>query len=236
MHTGGVDAGIWGIVAVLVIGTAVVAYGWISDRAADRRRAEAMQRPPEREIPRFKADEIRPEYLSELEALTRPGDLPPTDLDEETRATLKEALAGSPRFNAGWPSREYVTDANTGWCVVDEPAIVLCDDELATMRELLPAVKRARAAGRPLVVVAPGFSTELLATLRANWVQGTFSCLPIRLADDRRRSLGSLTGGQPVSASDLQAGYLPAANLGGCRAWVCDQRTSWVVLESSQEP
>lgn len=232
MHTGVVDAGIWGIVAVLVIGTAVVAYGWLSDRSDDRRRAEAMKRPPEREIPRFKADEIRPEYLSELEAVTRPDRPPATDLGEAARAKLEEALAGSPRFRAGWPSREYVTDASTGWCVVDEPVIVLCGDEVTTMRELLPAVKRAREVGRPMVVVAPGFSAELLATLRANWVQGTFSCLPIRLPDDRRRSLGSLTGGQPVSASDLQAGYLPAGNLGSCRVWVCDEQTSWVLLEA----
>ena len=233
MHTGGVDAGIWGIIAVLMIGTAVVAYGWISDRADDRRRAEAMKSPPEREIPRFRADEIRPEYLSELEAATRPDHLPLTDLDEATRTKLKEALAGSPSFKAGWPNREYVTDASSGWCVVAEPVIVLCDDEIATMRELLPAVKRAREAGRPLVVVAPGFSQEVLATLRANWVQGTFSCLPIQLPDDRRRSLGSLTGAQPVSGSDLQAGYLPAGSLGTCQTWVSDQRTRWVLLESS---
>lgn len=231
MHTGGVDAGIWGIVAVLVIGTAVVAYGWISDRADDRRREELMKSPPEREIPRFKADEVRPEYLSELEAATRPAHLPATDLDDDLRTKLKRTLTGSPSFKAGRPGREYVTDTDTGWCVVDEPAILLCNDEITTMRELLPAVKRAREAGRPMVVVAPGFSKEVLATLRANWVQGTFSCLPITLPDDRRRTLGSLTGGQPVSTSDLQAGYLPAAHLGTCRCWISDQHTSWVLLE-----
>lgn len=230
MHTGGVEAGIWGIVAVLVIGAVVVVYGWVSDRADDRRRAEAMQRPPEREIPRFKAEEIRPRYLSELEAARRPEDQPATDLREETRARLKDLLPGSPSFKAGWPSREFVTDAGTGWCVVDEPAIVICDDEIATMRELLPAVRRAREVGRPLVLVAPGFAAEVLATLRANWVQGAFSCLPIRLPDERRRSLGSLTGAQPVSASDLQAGYLPASSVGECRTWVSDQRTSWLLL------
>ncbi|MCW5954517.1 MAG: hypothetical protein KIT69_19870, partial [Propionibacteriaceae bacterium] len=173
-----------------------------------------------------------PEYLSELEAVTRPDDLPATDLDDQARAKLNAALTGSPSFKAGWPGREYVTDAGSGWCVIEEPAIVICDDEITTMRELLPAVKRARTADRPLVVVAPAFSTEVLATLRANWVQGTFSCLPVRLPDDRRRSLGSLAGAQPVSASDLQAGYLPAGNLGSCQTWVSDQHTSWVLLEA----
>lgn len=232
MHTGGVDAGIWGIVAVLVIGTGVVAYGWLSDRSDDRRRAEAMQQPPEREIPRFRADEVRPRYLSELEAVARPDDLPSTDLGDQVRARLKEALPGSPSFAVGWPNRAYITDAGTSWCVVNEPVIAICSDEITTMRELLPAVKRARESTRPLIVVAPAFSEEVLATLRANWVQATFNCLPIRLPDDRRRSLGSLTGAQPVSASDLQAGYLPTANLGTCLTWVSDQRTSWVLIEA----
>lgn len=232
MHTGVVEAGIWGIVAVLVIGTAVVAYGWYSDRADDRRRAEAMQSPPEREIPRFKADEIRPRYLSELEAAVRPADLPATDLTDEQRATLKESLAGAPSFGVGWPGREFITDPTSEWCVVNDPAIVICQDEITAMRELLPAVKRAREADRPLVLVASALSEEVLATLCANWVQGTFWCLPIQLtAADRLRSLASLTGAQPVVASDLQAGYLPSDHLGRCSTWVSDRRTSWVVLE-----
>lgn len=231
MHTGGVEAGIWGIVAVLVIGTAVVGYGWWSDRVADRRRAEAMQRPPDREIPRFKADEVRPRYLSELEAATRPKDLPATDLDEERRSTLQKLTTGSPSFPAGWPDPAFSSDSATGWCVLDDPVVVICSDEITTMRELLPAVKRARAVERPLVVVAPELAAEVRTTLRANWTQGTFRCLPIRLADDHRRSLASLTGAQPVSASDLQAGYLPSTHLGRCEAWVADREASWVVLE-----
>lgn len=231
MHTGGVEPGIWGIVAVLVIGTAVVAYGWMSDRAADRRRAEAMQAPPEREIPRFKADEIRPQYLSELEAATRPDHLAATELGEEARARLTELLPGSPQFPAGWPVKDFVTDTATSWSVVEDPVIVICTDEVAAVRELLPAVKRAREAGRPLVVVAPGFAAEVLVTLRANWVQGVFSCLPVTLAGGERRSLGSVVGAIPVDRADLQAGYLPSGHLGGCHAWVSDQRASWVVLE-----
>ena len=231
MHTGGVEPGIWGIVAVLVIGTAVVAYGWMSDRAADRRRTEAMHQPPEREIPRFKADEVRPQYLSELEAATRPDRLPASDLDDETRARLTELLPGSPSFPAGRPSKEFITDAKTGWCVVESPAIVICTDEITAMRELLPAVKRARESGRPLVVVSPGFAPEVLSTLRANWVQGTFRCLPVGLVADERRSLGSVTGAVPVTQTDLQAGYLPLGQLGTCATWVSDQNTSWVLLE-----
>ena len=231
VHTGSVDAGIWGIVAVLVIGTAVVGYGWWSDRADDRRRAEAMKNPPERGIPRFSPDSPRPRYLSELEAVTRPGGLAPTELDDATRRAIKDALAGSPRFAAGLPDQAFITDPETGWCVVNEPLVVICDDQVSTMRELLPVVKLARELGRPVVLVAPAISDEVRTTLRANWVQGGFSCLPLTMADDRRRSLASLTAAQPASESDLRAGYLPSSHAGSCHTWVSDKTTSWVLLE-----
>ena len=224
--------GVWGIVAVLVIGIGAVAYGWLSDRTTDKNREEAMRLPPEREIPRFEGHQIQPHYLSELEAVTRPDGLPATDLTDAERQSLGERLPGAPSFPAGWPAREFVTDTTSGWCVLDDPAILICTDPITAMRELLPAVKRSREADRPLVLVAPQIGQEVLTTLRANWVQGTFSCLPLQVADAaHRRSLGSLTGAQPVSSDDLQAGYLPASHVGGCQAWVSDQGTSWALLE-----
>lgn len=236
MHTGGVDAAAWGIVAVLVIGTAIVVYGWLSDRAATKRDVETMQRPPDREIPRFQPDEARPHYLSELEAAVRPKHLPDTALATDARHSLTEQLKGAPSFPAGWPARGFVTDPGTGWCVLEQPLILLCADEVTTIRELLPAARRAREAQRPLIVVSPDIATDVQATLRANHVQGTLSCLPILLADpDLRRSLCSLTGGELATSQDLRAGYLPSSHLGTCRTWVSDEDTSWVLLEDDPE-
>ena len=235
MHTWGMDAGAGGIVAVLVSGTAVVVYGWLSDRAAARREAEELHRPPEREIPRFQPDTARPHYLSELEAVTRPSEAPETALAADVRHRITDQLRTSPTFPAGWPDRGFVTDPGSGWCVLHSPLVLVCDDEVTTMRELLPAVRRAKAADQPLVVVAPRLSAEVQATLRANLIQGTFRSLPVRLGDaGLRRSLCSLTGAQPAAASDLRAGHVPATSLGQCETWVSDAETSWVVLTPSQ--
>lgn len=231
MHTGGVDAGTWGIVAVLVIGTAVVVYGWLTDRAAARRELEELHRPPERDIPRFHPEEVRPHYLTELEAVTRPDHLPQTTLSADTRHRLTERLTGAPSFPAGWPNRGFITDPGTGWCVLDSPLVLVCAEEVATMRELLPALRLAKSADRPLVVVAPEISHEVSTTLRANLVQGTLPALPIELGDQGlRRSICSLTGGELATAQDLRSGYLPKASVGGCETWVSDEDTSWVIL------
>ena len=235
VHTGGVDAGTWGIVAVLVIGTAVVIYGWWSDRAAARREAEELRRPPDRDIPRFHPEEVRPHYLSELEAVTRPEGAPPAILGVDARHLLTERLNGAPSFPAGWPNRGFITDPGTGWCVLEAPLVLVCADEVTTMRELLPAVRAAKAADRPLVVVAPEVSGDILATLRANLVQQTFPALAVELGDPGlRRSLCSLTGGALATGQDLRAGYLPKTTLGECETWVSDEDTSWVLLPVSQ--
>ena len=129
---------IWGIIAVLVIGTAIVAYGWWSDRVANRRREEALALPPDREIPGFRPEPVHPEYLSELQASIRPSDLPNTELTGESRHELTQRLKGSPTFPAGWTSRAFITDPSTGWCVLREPLVLVCADAIERFRELLP--------------------------------------------------------------------------------------------------
>ena len=44
---------------------------------------------------------------------------------------------------------------------------------------MLPLLQRAQAGARPLVLVGPGFSTEVLATLAANTTQGKQQCVPV---------------------------------------------------------
>ncbi|MEA5117112.1 MAG: hypothetical protein VB036_05770, partial [Propionicimonas sp.] len=189
------DAGIWGIVAVLVIGTAVVAYGWLSDRATTRRQQDLLANPPDRTIPRFQPGEQRPRYLSELEAAVHPEGRPLAELDEATRSQLTARITATASVPAGWAASGFVTDEPSGWAVHEQPLVLVCADGLTTVRELLPALKLARDASRPLVVVAPQADAQVLGTLQANQVQGTLPCLLVLLPDrDQRRSLCSLTG------------------------------------------
>lgn len=237
MHTGSVNAAYWGIVAVLVAGTALVAYGWLSDRTATRRTIEALNSPPDRAIPGRSPKADPPHYLVEPAASTRPEGLPSTDLDVDTRDALRERLATAPRIPVGWPSRHFVTDGPTGWCVLDDPIVLLCDEPPATVRELLPALARARSETRPLVVVAPDAAPEVVATLRTNLVQGTLPGLILIAPDeDDRTQVADHTGATPVPRSDLQSGYLPATTLGRCATWVSDEHASWLIPDADPQP
>ncbi len=63
-----------GLVAVVVLGLALIAYGALHDRARNRRAREEMLSPPKREIPQFRPDTPAPQYLSELQARRPPAD------------------------------------------------------------------------------------------------------------------------------------------------------------------
>lgn len=226
------DPRFWGIVAVLVIGIGVVLYGALSDRAATRRRAAELQSPPRRDIPSFHPTSAPPRYLSELQAFTRADGAPSTDVDDATRAELRRRRNTAPSFGAPLPSPAFSTDAPSGWCVLSNPVILVCESSVDTIRELLPAIEQARAGDRPLVVVAPKFAAEVVDTLRANSAQNLLAGAPLALADEAERSrLAQLVGALIVSKQDLQAGYLPVSALGHCRTWLADGTGSWVLSD-----
>jgi hypothetical protein len=233
MHTGRVDLGTFGIVAVLVLGTAVVVYGWLADRTADKHRRDALVQPPDRPIPGLPTDAKTPAYLAAHDALRR--DATRLSLPELLRTGLHARLAGAPSLPFGHADPVFVTDAASGYCVLENPLIVVSDDAVTTVRELLPSLEKAGRAKRPLVVVAPKISLDVIATLAVNAVQETLACVAVLVPDaGQRRALCSLVGGAPLSLSDLRAGYLPDDSLGTCAFWVCDAEKLWVVNEEDE--
>lgn len=229
-HTGVVDIGYWGIAVVLVVGTLVVWYGWYSDRRRTRDEAERMTAPPDREIPGFHPDKVTPHYLSELQAVTRPDDAASTDLSEQDRTALTQALKDAPPIPAGWPRPEFVTHAPSKRAILDDPLILVCADPVETVRELLPAIEHAKLVTRPLVVVAPDIDDVVIDTLRANAVQRTLANLPLVLEDaDARQAVADRTSATPVPRGDLQSGWLPENAYGTCARWVSDASRSWAL-------
>lgn len=220
MHTGVMDAGWWGVIAVLVIGVAVVGYGWWADRTRDRRAARK---------PIDATDSSPLPGLTPQQALIRPETLPSLALDEIRRNELRNDLAGQPRLDCRLADPAFITDATTGWAVADNPVVLVSTGPLSAMRELLPAVRQSRSVQRPIVVAAPSFDPDLLATMAANLLQGTVAFLPLTYSEvSTARQLASLTGAAPISIEDLRAGYLSGGPFGHCPVLVADRSESWV--------
>ena len=226
----------WGIGVILVAGTALVVYGYLDDRRKTRERDAAMQAPPKRDIPRFEPTAEPPDYLSELQARTRPAKLPGTDLTDTARADLTSALATAPSIAAGVRSKSFVTDARTGWAVATDPVVAVLADEVHTVRDLLPLLERAQRAGRPLVLAAPAFGDEVLDTLAANTVQGKEQCIPVVVDAEQSGRIAALALARPIPHTDLQAGWVPDDALGSVDTWVSDRSTSWLLDRPPGDP
>ena len=237
MHTGDVDIGYLGIGLVLVLGVAVVVYGWLADRTDTRRRQEAMTQPPDRDVPGLSPEARTPTYLTEYEALHKADYHPSTSLTDAERAALQQRLNGAPSLPYGHAAREFTTDETSQLCVLPEPWILVADNDVTTLRELLPFLEKARARDRCVVIVAPSLSRDVLATLQVNAVQQTLSCAAVLIPDaGQRRVLCSLVGAAPLAAADLRAGYVPEASLGTCGVWVSSPGQLWVVSADGDGP
>jgi hypothetical protein len=221
-----------GLVVVLVVGLVVIVAGAVRDRRITERRRREILAPPQRTIPRFSPDAPTPQYLSELQARRPPADAEPTDLSAGERDELRAALSGADATTIahGYASADLVTDAGTGWSVLRSPNVLVAESAVTTLRELLGVLQRQIPTGRGLVVVAPAISDELLSTFAVNHLQRVITILPVVAPDEAvRRRIAHLTGGQLVSHSDLQSGYVPAGLLGQCATWVSTPRESTVL-------
>lgn len=226
-----VDVEPWtlGLVAVIVVGLAVILYGALSDRAKNRRAAEEMLTPPKRTIPQFSPDAPAPQYLSDLQARRPPVQPMPAELSPVERAALANQLRdpSTVTINAGWLSRDFVTDPGTGQAVLDAPMVLACLDPVESTRELLGVLERASLSGTALVVVAPSFSDEVRGTLEVNHIRQTLRVLAVAVADVA--PVAAATGAQPRDRSDLQSGYVWPEHLGGCGRWVSTSKASYVL-------
>ncbi len=227
MHTGGMD---WvGVAVVVVFGTAVVAYGWLSDRVANQRRAEAMAAPPARTIPGLPTDAPAPAYVQPQQLTAKPS------LDADELHRLRQRLAGAPSLPHGHGSGAFASDHPSGLAVLPNPLIVIVDGEVGSTRELLPAAAKASRAQRPLVVVAAGIRDEVFQTLEANTLAGTLRTDAVLVPDPARRAhLAELVDATPLPPSDLKAGWVPDDSLGTCDTWVSSPTQLWVLSGEHQ--
>jgi hypothetical protein len=225
-----------GLAVLVVVGLVAVVFGALWDGARNRRRAAAMLAPPERVIPHFRPDAPAPHYLSELQARRAPSTAVTAGLDADTRAEVRrqlEAGAGT-GVAAGWASADFVNDADTGWAVLQDPVVLVCDDDVASLRELLGLLEQVLLSRKPLVVVAPALASDVLATLEVNRIQGLLEVVVVMVPDAAERAALARGCGATLSErADRQAGYLPSSVLGRCHRWVSTDRHSLAV---SQEP
>jgi hypothetical protein len=228
-----------GLIALIIAGLAAIIFGALWDRKRNKQRAAEMLAPPARPIPQFHPDSPAPHYLSDLQARRRPENAEPTDLSDAERESITQQLADphTVTVNAGYASRDFVTDSSSAWAVLERPAVLVCGDAIESFRELIGTLEKLILSSTPLVVVAPRIAPDVLATLEVNAIRRTMRLLAV-ICDERGLStVAAACQALIIDRSDRQSGYLAPDQLGRCERWVSTAKSSHLIVavESTKE-
>ena len=139
------------------------------------------------------------------EAMDKVGKEGVITVEENNTFGLELELTEGMRFDKGYISPYFVTDAERLEAVLDDPYILIVQNRVSNLDELLPFLEKVVQSGKPLLILAEDVEGEALATLIVNNVRGTFKSVAVKAPGfgDRRKAMlqdiAILTGGQVVS-------------------------------------
>jgi chaperonin GroEL len=141
------------------------------------------------------------------EALDKVGKEGVITVEESNTFGLELELTEGMRFDKGYISPYFVTDAERMEAVLDDPYVLIVESKISNVQDLLPLLEKVMQTGKPLAIIAEDIEGEALATLVVNKIRGTFTSLAVKapaFGDRRKAMLGDLailTGGQVISAT-----------------------------------
>ena len=139
------------------------------------------------------------------EAMDKVGKEGVITVEESNTFGLELELTEGMRFDKGYISPYFWTDAERMEAVLDDPYILIVNSKIASVKDLLPILEKVMQSGKPLAIIAEDVEGEALATLVVNKVRGTFKSVAVKAPGfgDRRKAqlvdIATLTGGQVIS-------------------------------------
>ncbi|MDA3147658.1 chaperonin GroEL [Leucobacter sp. UCMA 4100] len=124
--------------------------------------------------------------------------------ESNTFGTELELTEGM-RFDKGFLSAYFVTDADRQETVYEDAYILVVNSKVSNIKDLLPVVEQVSQSGKPLLIIAEDVEGEALATLVLNKIRGIFKSVAVKAPGfgDRRKAMlqdiAILTGGQVIS-------------------------------------
>jgi chaperonin GroEL len=141
------------------------------------------------------------------EALDKVGKEGVVTVEESNTFGLELELTEGMRFDKGYISPYFVTDAERMETVLDDPYLLIIESKISNVQDLLPLLEKVMQTGKPLAIIAEDVEGEALATLVVNKIRGTFSSVAVKAPGfgDRRKAMladiAVLTGAQVISAT-----------------------------------
>ena len=141
----------------------------------------------------------------ELLAMDKVGKEGVITVEESNTFGLELELTEGMRFDKGYISAYFMTDAERMEAELEDPYILIANSKISSVKDLLPLLEKVMQSGKPLVIIAEDVEGEALSTLVVNKIRGTFRSVAIKAPGfgDRRKAMlqdiAILTGAQVIS-------------------------------------
>ncbi|GAA3699897.1 chaperonin GroEL [Zhihengliuella alba] len=139
------------------------------------------------------------------EALDKVGKEGVITVEESNTFGLDLELTEGMRFDKGYISAYFVSDAERQETVLEDPYILIVNSKISTIKDMVGILEKVMQSGKPLMIIAEDVEGEALATLVLNKIQGRFKSVAVKAPGfgDRRKAMladiAILTGGQVIS-------------------------------------
>jgi chaperonin GroEL len=155
--------------------------------------------------------------------------------ESKTTETTLDVVEGM-KFDRGFISPYFVTDAERMEAVLEDPFVLLCDHKIGALPDLIPVLEQVAKSGRPLLIIAEDIEGEALATLVVNRLRGVLRGLAVKAPGfgDRRKAIlediAILTGAQVISADiGLKLESVTLQQLGRAARVVADKESTTLI-------
>jgi chaperonin GroEL len=140
------------------------------------------------------------------------------------------------RFDRGYLSPNFVTDAEKMVVELSKPLILIHEDKIDSVQKIVPLLEKAVEAKKPLLIIAEDITSEALSTLVINKLRGVAQVCAVKApgyGDRRKAMLGDLavlTGGEAVMkdlAVDIDK--ISLSQLGRAKKVIIDGNTTTII-------
>src|SRR5437764_1443395 len=155
--------------------------------------------------------------------------------ESKSAETVLDVVEGM-RFDRGYLSPYFVTDAERMECVLEDAQILIHEKKISVMKDMLPLLEQVARTSKPLLVIAEEIEGEALATLVVNKLRGTLACCAVKAPGfgDRRKAMlediATLTGGKAITEDlGIKLENLKPDDLGRAKKVIVDQDNTTII-------
>ncbi|OWW45162.1 molecular chaperone GroEL, partial [Enterococcus hirae 81-15-F4] len=124
------------------------------------------------------------------EALDKVGQDGVVTVEDNNKFGLDLDFTEGMRFDKGYISPYFVTNAEDQTAVLEDPYILLTSGKVSSQQDIVHVAELVMKSGKPLLIIAEDVDGEALPTLVLNKIRGTFNTVAVKAPGfgDRRYS------------------------------------------------